>query len=88
MAMSDLWKACYEMEVKIVNGKEHVMCVEEAARRLAGLGLRVGDMPEALAVPYEIDFPFAVGAADSRRENIIEVRGTHAAIRALQLAVN
>lgn len=74
------------MEVKIVNGSEHVFSVEEAARRLAGLGLRVGQFPEALSVPYEIDFPFAVGASDG--DLCLEIRGSYKAISALQRMVN
>ncbi len=74
--------------VKIINGSEHVFSVDEAARRLRGLGLRVGRTEEALSIPYEVDFPFVAGASDSRREIVIEVRGTYAAISALQKAVN
>lgn len=72
------------MEVKICNGKEHVMSVEEAARRISGLGLRVGEFPEALSMPYNINFPWVVSVG----EDGIEAHGSHKAIRALQLAVN
>jgi hypothetical protein len=70
------------MKVKL-NGR--AFPVEEAARRLAGMGLRIGEFPEALQPPFEIDFPFVVAAGDG--DLCIEVRGSHAAIRALQKAV-
>jgi len=70
------------MNVKL-NGR--VFPVEEAARRLAGMGLRIGEFSEALQPPFEIDFPFIVGASDGDID--VEVRGSHAAIRALQKAV-
>jgi hypothetical protein len=71
------------MNVKL-NGREFP--VEEAARRLVGMGLRIGEFPESLQPPFEIDFPFAVGASDG--DMVVEVRGSHAAIRALQVAIN
>ena len=74
------------MQIKIINGSTHIFSVEEAARRLGGLGLRVGDLPEALSIPYEIDFPFAVRAGNSDYE--VEVRGSYNAILALQRMVN
>ncbi len=77
-----------DAKVKIINGLEHVFSVEEAARRLLGLGLRVSRIEDALGVPYEIDFPFVAGASDSRREIVVEIRGTYAAISALQKKVN
>jgi hypothetical protein len=73
------------MNVKL-NGR--VFPVEEAAQRLAGMGLRIGEFSEALQPPFEIEFPFAVGASDSRREIVIEIRGTYAAISLLQRMVN
>ncbi|MCK9571220.1 hypothetical protein M0R72_19885 [Candidatus Pacearchaeota archaeon] len=71
------------MNVKL-NGR--AFPVEEAARRLVGMGLRIGEFPEALQPPFEIEFPFAVGASDGDMD--IEVRGSHAAISALQKKVN
>lgn len=73
------------MNVKL-NGQ--VFPAEEAARRLAGMGLRVGRTEEALGIPYQIDFPFVTGASDSRREIVVEIRGTYAAISELQRRVN
>jgi CO dehydrogenase/acetyl-CoA synthase beta subunit len=55
-------------------GSELVLPVADAARHLKELGLRVSEMEEALAVPYEIEFPFAAGAASKDRSLIIEVR--------------
>ena len=72
--------------VKIINGSTHVFSVEEAARRLGGLGMVVGQLPEALSVPYEIDFPFAVRAGNDDYE--VEVLGSYNAILALQRMVN
>ena len=74
-------------KVKIINGSEHVFSVDEAARRIRGLGMKVSRM-ETLAAPYEIDFPFVAGAADREKEMCVEIRGTYAAISALQKAVN
>lgn len=71
------------MNVKL-NGR--VFPVEEAARRLAGMGLRIGEFPEALQPPFEIMFPFAVGASDG--DFCLEIRGSYLAICALQKAVN
>lgn len=72
--------------VKIINGSTHIFSVEEAARRLGGLGLKVGQLPEALSIPYETDFPFAVRAGNSDYE--VEVKGSYNAILALQRMVN
>jgi len=72
--------------VKIINGSEHVFSIEEAARRLGGLGLKVGQLPEALSIPYEIEFPFAVRAGN--RDYEVEVKGSYNAILALQRMVN
>lgn len=74
-------------KVKIINGSEHVFSVDEAARRLKGLGMKVSEM-ETLAMPYEIDFPFVAGAADREKEMCVEIRGTYAAISELQKRVN
>jgi hypothetical protein len=74
--------------VKIVNGSERVFSVEEAARRLRGLGLRVGCTQEALGIPFEIEFPFCVGAASPDRSMVLEVRGGYNDLLALQRAVN
>jgi hypothetical protein len=46
------------------------------------LGLKVGEFPEAMQPPFEIDFPFSIAAY--RRHFAIELKGSHAAIRALQ----
>lgn len=73
--------------VKIINGSEHVFSVDEAARRLKSLGMKVGRM-ETLAAPYEIEYPFVAGAADREKEMCVEIRGTYAAISALQKMVN
>ena len=73
------------MNIKL---NDRVFPVDEAARRLAGMGLRVGRTEEALGIPYQIDFPFVAGASDSRREIAVEIRGTYAAISALQQMVN
>ena len=73
--------------VKIINGSEHIFSVSEAARRLRGLGMKVSRM-ETLATPYEVDFPFVAGAADREKEMCVEIRGTYAAISALQKMVN
>jgi len=48
--------------------------------------MRVGDLPEALSIPYETDFPFAVWAGN--RDYEVEVRGSYNAILALQRMVN
>lgn len=72
--------------VKIINGKEYIFPIEEAASRLSGLGMKVGRFPEALSVPYEIEFPFAVGAANEEFD--VEVRGGYKEILALQKLVN
>jgi hypothetical protein len=74
------------MQVKIINGSTHIFSVAEAARRLGGLGMRVGNLPEALSIPYEVKFPFAVRAGSDDYE--VEVRGSYKAILALQKAVN
>jgi len=74
------------MRVKVINGSTQIFSVEEAARRLGGLEMRVGDLPEALSIPYETDFPFAVWAGNSDYE--VEVRGSYNAILALQRMVN
>lgn len=72
------------MNVKL-NGQ--VFPTEEAARRLTGMGLRVGMMEEALGIPYEIEYPFVAGAADREKEMCVEIRGTYAAISELQRMV-
>jgi hypothetical protein len=74
------------MQVKVINGSEHVFSIEEAARRLGGLGMRVGQLPEALSIPYEVEFPFSVGAGNS--DYVVEVKGSYNAILALQRMVN
>ncbi len=74
--------------VKIINGSEHILPVAEAARRLQGLGLRVSATEEALAVPYEIAFPFRAGAASPDRSIVLEVRGGYKELMALQRSVN
>ena len=73
-------------KIKIINGSTQIFSVEEAARRLGGLGMRVGNMPEALSIPYEVEFPFAVRAGSDDYE--VEVRGAYNAILALQRMVN
>ncbi len=70
--------------VKIVNGKTHIMSVEEATRRLSGLRLRVTEREEALGIPFDINFPFACGARSPDDSMIIAVYGTCAALDALQ----
>ena len=72
--------------IKIINEKEHIFPVEEAASRLSGLGMRVGRFPEALSIPYEIEFPFAVGAGNAEFD--VEVRGGYKEILALRRLVN
>ena len=79
----DWW---WTMQVKVINGSAHIFNVEEAARRLGGLGMRVGQLPEALSIPYEVEFPFAVRAGN--RDYEVEVRGSYNAILALQRMVN
>ena len=74
-------------KVKIINGTERIFGIDEAARRLRGLGMKVSKM-ETLAAPYEIDFPFVAGAADREKEMCVEIRGTYAAISELQRRVN
>ncbi len=71
-------------KVKIVNGRTHIMSVEEAARRLSGLGLCVTEREEALGFPFDINFPFACGARSPDDSMIIAVYGTCAALDALQ----
>jgi hypothetical protein len=63
--------------IKIVNGSEHVFSVEEAARRLKGLGLKVTETEQALGIPFDVDFPFRAGARSSDSSMILEVRGTY-----------
>ena len=72
--------------VKIINEAEHIFSVEDAASRLSGFGMKVGDFPEALSVPYEIEFPFSVGAGN--RDFSVEIRGSYRAILTLQRMVN
>jgi hypothetical protein len=74
------------MQVKVINGSTYIFSVEEAARRLGGLGLKVGALPEALSIPYEVEFPFVVRAGSDDYE--VEVRGSYNAILALQRMVN
>ncbi len=46
-----------EMRVKILNGREHILTVEQAAERLRFFGLKC-ERIENLTVPYEIAWPF------------------------------
>lgn len=75
-----------EMNVKVLNGSVQVLAVDDAARMLKKLGMKVGEFPEALGFPFEIDFPFAVSA--HRKHFAFELKGSHAAIRTLQRMVN
>lgn len=76
------------MKLKIITDTtERVFSVDEAARRLKGLGMKVSRM-ETLAAPYEIEYPFVAGATDREKEMCVEVRGTYAAISELQRRVN
>ena len=76
-------------KVKIVNRSEHILTVEDAARRLIGLGLKVGRTGEALSIPYEIDYPFVTAAYSPVDYNLsLELRGTYKALLVLQRAVN
>jgi hypothetical protein len=74
-------------KVKIVNGSEHVLEVEEAARRLKGLGLKVSRI-ETLSVPFEIGYPFHAGARSSDSAMILEVRGKYCDLLKLAGEVN
>ena len=55
---------------------EQIFSVEEAARRLRGLGLKVCGI-EPLSMPYQVDYPFSAGARSSDSSMILEVRGTY-----------
>ena len=71
------------MKVKVLHGREHIMSVEEAAQRLQEFGLRAQGI-EDLRCPYEIEFPFSMGARDRMGDHIITIKGTYPALRALQ----
>jgi hypothetical protein len=76
-------------KIKIINGSEHILTVEDAARRLIGLGLKVGKTGEALSIPYDIDYPFIAAAYSPVDDDMsLELRGTYKVLLALQRAVN
>ena len=76
-------------KVKIINESEHILTVEDAARRLIGLGLKVGRTGEALSIPYEVDYPFITAAYSPVDDNMsLELRGTYKALLILQREVN
>lgn len=72
------------MQVKVLNGKETVMGVEEAARRLTGLGLRFAGIDSVLGVPYEIEFPFSAGIRSADDSVVLTVKGSYQALLALE----
>ena len=65
---------------------EKVFEVLDAANWLRNLKMRVGEFPEALQPPFEINFPFAVAAESAT--DCIEIKGGYQAISALQRMVN
>ena len=76
-------------KVKIINRSEHILTVEDAARRLIGLGLKVGRTGEALSIPYEIDYPFVTAVYSPIDDQMsLELRGTYRTLLELQRAVN
>jgi len=72
------------MHVKILNGHETVMCVDEAAQRLKGLGLKFTGINAVLSMPYEVAFPFEAGARSADDSMILGVKGTYPALRQLE----
>lgn len=72
------------MQVKVLNGKEMVMGVDEAAQRLTGLGLRFAGIEDVLGIPYEIEYPFSAGVRSSDDSVVLAVKGTYQALLALE----
>lgn len=60
------------------------MGVEEAARRLTGLGLRFAGVEIVLQPPYEIEFPFSAGVRSPDDSVVLAVKGTYPALLALE----
>lgn len=76
------------MRVKILNGKEMVMGVDEAAQGLTGLGLRFAGIEHVLGIPYEIEFPFSAGVRSPDDSVVLVVKGTYPALLALERRMN
>jgi hypothetical protein len=72
-------------QVKI---SERILPIEDAARRLRGLELRVSATEEALGFPFDVNFPHAAGAASQDRSMILEIRGGYCDLMELQRMVN
>lgn len=74
--------------VKIINGKTHILPLEVAAKKLAEFGLTVSGFPEALSIPFDTQYPFGVGARNQDASIVIEVLGGYNDLLKLQGMVN
>lgn len=63
-------------------GEVVILSPPEARNLVSGMGMTLGDFPEALSIPYEIDFPWSVPLLYSG-ELVGIVSGTVPAIKEL-----
>lgn len=71
------------VKIECTNGTVHVLSVREAAEKIEAFGLTVGEFPEALSWPFNVDFPWQVDLLQGD-EPVGILAGGYQDIRALQ----